>query len=135
MEFDLHGSCSRRCAFCPRVDENKYPNIFVIPRILPGADTNFLAFPLQLKNDCDFKRNELQIYLEKNNIQTRVIFTGNILRQPGFKNIKYISSGEVFVNADKVMKNGLLIGCHQGLNLSDIKFIHKKIEKFLNKKL
>tara|TARA_B100000029_G_C17580902_1_gene959638 strand:+ start:493 stop:1683 length:1191 start_codon:yes stop_codon:yes gene_type:complete len=113
----------------------KYNDIFVLPKILPDVKTNFLAFPIQFKENSKLKRNELQKFLEKNKIQTRVIFTGNILRQPGFKKIKYISHNKNYNNADTVMRNGMLIGCHHGLSNNDINFIHKKITKFIEMKL
>ena len=53
----------------------------------PNANTAWLAFPILIKKDAPFSRKEFQIYLEKRNIQTRVVFTGNILRQPMCKNI------------------------------------------------
>ncbi len=114
---------------------SKYPELFILPNVLPNVRTNFLAFPIQIKENTKIIRNELQKFLEENKIQTRVIFTGNILRQPGFKNIKYLSENGKFHNADTVMKNGMLIGCHQGLSIQNIKFIHKKIKKFIKNKL
>ena len=53
---------------------------------------------------------ELQIFFEKNNIQTRTIFTGNILRQPIMKNLKYKKHQRSEGIADDVMENGILIG-------------------------
>jgi CDP-6-deoxy-D-xylo-4-hexulose-3-dehydrase len=70
----------------------------------------------------------MQIFLERNNIQTRPIFSGNILRHPAFKNL--ISSRNKlknYVNSDYIMKHGLLIGCHQGLNKNNIDYIHRKV--------
>ena len=78
----------------------------------------------------------LQVFLEKNSIQTRPIFSGNILRHPAFKNI--ISNRNKlnsFKNSDYIMKNGILIGCHQGLSLKNIIYIHKQINIFLKKYL
>ena len=67
-------------------------------------------------------------------IQTRPIFSGNILRHPAFKNLKSNKNKlSSFKNSDFIMKNGLLIGCHQGLKQRDINYIHKKISKFINK--
>ena len=92
-----------------------------------------MAFPLVIKNNKKFKRKELQIYLEKNNIQTRTIFTGNILKQPIIKNkiFKKIKNSENVSN--NVMKNGLLIGCHQGLNNSDLNYIYSTFDNFFKK--
>ena len=109
-------------------------NFFITPKINKNVKTNFLAYPIILKNNKHFKRKDLQIFLEKNNIQTRPIFSGNILRHPAFK--KVISKRNKinsFKNSDYIMKNGILIGCHQGLSLKHMTHIHKKIDKFLNK--
>ena len=95
--------------------------------------TNFLAYPIIIKENKKFNRKKLQIYLEKNNIQTRPIFSGNILRHPAFRNLKSNKNKlNSFKNSDYIMKNGLLIGCHQGLKEVDIKYIHNCVTKFIN---
>ena len=66
----------------------KYKKYFILPKQLPGSKSGWLAYPITIKRGAPFSRTEMQIILEKRNIQTRVVFTGNILRQPGFKNIK-----------------------------------------------
>jgi len=110
----------------------QYENLFNLPEQYNDVKTPWLAFPLVIKKNNFFKRKDLQIYLEKNNIQTRTIFTGNILRQPILKNRifkKHRNCNEV---ADDVMKNGILIGCHQGLTISEINYICKTFKKFIN---
>jgi len=110
----------------------KFNNYFISPRIDKKINTNFLAYPIIIKENIQFDRKTLQIYLEKKNIQTRPIFSGNILRHPAFKNL--ISSRNrlnEFVNSDYIMKNGILIGCHQGLSINNIKYIHDIIYKFI----
>ena len=62
-----------------------YKNFFKLPEQNKGVKTPWLAFPLVIKKNKIFDRKKLQIYFEKNNIQTRTIFTGNILRQPVMK--------------------------------------------------
>ena len=62
---------------------------FKVPKQLPQVKTSWLAFPLTITFNAPFSRMELVKYLETNNIQTRPIFTGNVLRQPAFKNINY----------------------------------------------
>ena len=113
---------------------SKYKDIFISPIILKNVKTNFLAYPIILKPNKFFTRKELQIYLENNNIQTRPIFSGNALRHPAFSFlISKRNKLSSFKNADYIMKNGILIGCHQGLTINNIKYIHKIINKFLNK--
>lgn len=110
----------------------KYENLFKLPESYEGVNTPWLAYPLVIKKNKIFNRKKLQIYLENNNIQTRTIFTGNILKQPVMKNKKFKYHKNCNTVADDVMKNGILIGCHQGMNISDINFICKKFHKFIN---
>ena len=111
----------------------KYKNFFISPKVLKNVKTNFLAYPIIIKENKKFNRKKLQIFLEKNNIQTRPIFSGNILRHPAFRNLKSNKNKlNSFKNSDYIMKNGLLIGCHQGLKEVDIKYIHNCVTKFIN---
>jgi len=113
----------------------KYSEYFILPKQLPGSKSGWLAYPITIKDSAPFTRKEMQIFLEKRNIQTRVVFTGNILRQPGFKNIKKLKKNKQgYPEADKVMKNGILIACHHGLNSKMIKWIHNSIKEFIYKK-
>ena len=107
----------------------KYEDYFISPTVYKRTKTAWLAFPLILKENKIFNRKDLMIFLEKNGVQTRVIFTGNVLRQPGFKKIKCIRNKD-YPNADYLMKNGILVGCHHGLNKAKINYIQKKIELF-----
>ena len=112
-------------------DNFKY---FLTPKILKNIETNFLAYPIILKKNPFFDRKKLQIFLEKNSIQTRPIFSGNILRHPAFKILKTKGNKVTdFKNSDYIMKYGLLIGCHQGLSINQVKYIHQIIIKFIKK--
>lgn len=114
---------------------NQYKELFITPKILKNIKTNFLAYPIILKPNRLFNRRQLQIFLEKNNIQTRPIFSGNILRHPAFENlISKRNKLSKFHNSDYIMKHGILIGCHQGLSTKEINFIHSTIKRFVEKK-
>ncbi len=112
----------------------KRSNIFIEPYVYPDVQTSWLAFPLILTPFASkkIKRSNLMIHLEKLKVQTRVVFTGNILRQPGFKKIRSIKEKK-YKNADYLMANSLLIGLHHGLSSKDINKIHKYIDIFLAK--
>tara|TARA_B110000008_G_C16970320_1_gene563652 strand:- start:24 stop:1229 length:1206 start_codon:yes stop_codon:yes gene_type:complete len=110
----------------------KYDQYFDLPVQNPNAETGWLAFPAIIKDGSPFSRTDLQIFLEKRNIQTRVVFTGNILRQPGYKNIKCIGSANDFVNADRVMRGGILLALHHGLTDEMIAHVHSSISKFID---
>ena len=108
----------------------KYSKYFKLPETYSNVKTPWLAFPLVIKSNKKFNRKQLQIYYEKNNIQTRTIFTGNILKQPIMKNLKYKYHKNVAKVADDVMKNGILLGCHQGLTFKELNYISKTFERF-----
>ena len=112
---------------------SKFSKYFNIPEQYKNVKTAWLAFPIVIKKNSKFSRKDLQIYLEKNNIQTRTIFTGNILKQPIIKNRKYKKLKNSEKNSNDVMKNGILIGCHQGMRIEEINYIFKTFNKFLNK--
>ena len=113
----------------------KYSQFFILPKKLPGSISGWLAYPITIKAGSPFTRSEMQIFLEKRNIQTRVVFTGNITRQPGFKKIKMKKNKNGYPESDKVMKNGILLACHHGLTKPMILHVHKSIDDFLNLKL
>ena len=94
--------------------------------ILPddSIKPNWLAIPLQTKN-----RLELLQFLEKNNIQTRVTFAGNVTRHPVYR--EYLQDFEV---ADTIMKNGFLLGAHHGMNTDDVDYVCDKIKEFFSEK-
>ena len=112
---------------------SKYDNFFILPKQLKRVQTQWLSFPLTIKEEVKFERIEIVKFLEKNNIQTRPIFTGNILRQPGFKNIKHAGLQNKFPNADLIMERGFVIGCHHGLREKHLRKLEKAFELFLSK--
>jgi CDP-6-deoxy-D-xylo-4-hexulose-3-dehydrase len=110
---------------------SQYQDWFILPKQLPHSRTGWLAFALTLKDSAPFNRRQLQIFLEKRNIQTRTVFTGNILRQPGFQNIKRLEAKEGYPHADQVMRGGILLGCHHGLTEEMMAHIHQSFEEFV----
>ncbi len=112
----------------------KFEEYFILPKQLPNTKTGWLAYPITIKENSPFTRREMQIFLEKKNIQTRVIFTGNILRQPGFKHLKKNKNIKKYPIADEIMKNGILIACHHGLNKKMLSHLKNSIKLFISSK-
>jgi CDP-6-deoxy-D-xylo-4-hexulose-3-dehydrase len=112
---------------------SKYKEFFILPEQLEKSDANWLAFPLTIQSNAPFSRVDIVKFLENNNIQTRSVFTGNLLRQPGFKNITYKSFKKEFPNADYIMKNSFIVGCHQGLSDEHITYMKNIFSSFLDK--
>jgi CDP-4-dehydro-6-deoxyglucose reductase, E1 len=110
---------------------NRYNNLFNLPEQYKNVKTPWLAFPLVIKENSYFNRRDMQIFFEKNNIQTRTIFTGNILKQPAMKNRRYKKHPNTDFVSDNVMKNGILLGCHQGMKKDELNYICQIFLKFL----
>jgi CDP-6-deoxy-D-xylo-4-hexulose-3-dehydrase len=85
---------------------------------------NWLAIPLQCPN-----RLELVNYLEDHEVQTRVTFAGNITRHPAFR--EYLGD---FENADKIMRDGFLLGAHHGLTIEDVDRVCDLLKSFAEMK-
>ena len=111
---------------------NNYKNYFKLPEQNVGVKTPWLAFPLVIKKNKLFNRKQMQIFFEKNNIQTRTIFTGNILKQPVMKNRYYKKHPKCDYIADDVMRNGILLGCHQGMIKSELDYMCATFKKLIN---
>ena len=111
----------------------RYENFFKLPEQNIGVNTPWLAFPLVIKKNGIFNRKEMQIFFEKHNIQTRTIFTGNILKQPVMRNRHYKKHKKCNEIANDVMKNGILLGCHQGLKKSELDYICTTFKKFIKR--
>ena len=106
---------------------------FILPKQHQSTESAWLAFPLTIAHNAPFSRLEIIKHLEKNQIQTRPIFTGNVLHQPAFKKINYKNLEMEFPNANYIMKNSFLIGCNQGLSSAHIEKIIETFRSFLGK--
>lgn len=109
----------------------QYEEFFILPKQLPNSRTGWLAFASTVRNSAPFIRRDLQIFLEKRNIMTRTVFTGNILRQPGFKNIAHKASANGYTESDKVMQGGMLLACHHGLREEQIQHMLDSVDVFM----
>ena len=110
----------------------KHNDFFMNPLQNKNVDTAWLAYPILIKESAPFTRREFQIYLEERNIQTRVVFTGNILKQPMSKNINKKISEYGYKNSDLIMKQGVLLPVHHGLTDRMFMRLHKTINDFLS---
>lgn len=109
-----------------------YKKYFILHKPMPKADPSWFAFPLTVKKDAPFDRFSLTQFLEEHMIQTRPIFAGNILRQPGYKNIEYRKVGDLS-NSDTTFTNTFFIGIYSGLTEKHIDYVTSMAKKFLKK--
>jgi CDP-4-dehydro-6-deoxyglucose reductase, E1 len=124
---------ARERNFAAQLDFFKdYEDWFILPRQIPAARTGWLAFPLTLRENAPFTRREMQIFLEGRNIQTRPVFTGNIMRQPAMANVRFRSSPTGYPAADAVMRGGILLACHHGLTGPELAYLHESFQQFVD---
>lgn len=109
-----------------------YEDWFILPRQLPDSVTGWLAFPLTVRPEAPFGRRDLQIWMETRDIQTRPVFTGNILRQPAMRGTPRREAPGGYPVADAVMRGGVLMACHHGLTDAQIDYMHACFRDFAN---
>ncbi len=111
----------------------KYEEYFILPVQHEKAQTWWLGFPLTIRESAPFNRLQITTFLEENNIQTRPVFTGNILRQPGFKNIEHKKSKNgIYSVANAVMEKSFVIGCHHGMTEDQLKKVEATFKAFIS---
>ncbi|MDA2923720.1 aminotransferase class I/II-fold pyridoxal phosphate-dependent enzyme [Acidobacteria bacterium AH-259-L09] len=110
---------------------SSWTHSFDLPMQTAETKTNWLAFPLTVRKKAPFSRFEIVRFLERRNIQTRPVFSGNVLRHPAYKHLFNAKKSRKFPVADHVMKDSFLIGCHQGLRRPHLQHIKKSFEEFL----
>ena len=111
----------------------KMSKYFILPKQTEKTETAWLAFPLIISPKAPFTRLDIVKFLEEENIQTRPVFTGNILKQPGFKKIEHRNAVPNFPNTELIMKNAFVVACHHGLNREQIDYLKSKFEEFLSR--
>src|SRR5690606_8813071 len=95
----------------------------------PNSEPSWFGFPVTLKEDAGVNRIDLLKFLEQNRIGTRLLFAGNLTRQPYFENIDYRVAGGL-ENTDRVMKQTFWLGVYPGLGQEQLHFVGDKLEEF-----
>jgi len=90
---------------------------------------NRFGFPITLKEDKGFSRLALTKFLDQNKIGTRLLFAGNLTRQPYFEGLEYRVSGEL-ANTDITMNQTLWLGIYPGLGAEQLDFVAEKLAEF-----
>ncbi|RJQ37761.1 lipopolysaccharide biosynthesis protein RfbH [Candidatus Microgenomates bacterium] len=110
----------------------QHEKFFILPKAMPGSDPSWFAFPLTIRINAPFDRFSITKFLEEHLIQTRPLFAGNILKQPGYKNINHRISGKL-INSDLTFTNTFFIGLYPGIKSKQIEYIKSIFSKFLKK--
>jgi CDP-6-deoxy-D-xylo-4-hexulose-3-dehydrase len=109
----------------------RHPDVFTLPELTPGVTTGWHMFPVLIDPGAGFTRGEFQQWMESHGVDTRMVWTGNVLRQPGFKGIAHRQPDGGLPNADRVMEQGVVLPANHALTDADIDHIVATAEAFL----
>ena len=101
-----------------------------LPEATEHSDPSWFGFPITLKDSCPVTRLDLLTYLDQNKVGTRLLFAGNLTRQPYMSGAKYRISGDL-TNTDNVMNNTFWIGVQPALTQSMLEFSSSMIARYL----
>jgi len=107
-------------------------DVFVLPRTTEGLETAWHMFPVLVRPESGVRRGELQHHMEGHGVDTRMVWTGNALRQPAFKGIAHRAPAGGLPNADRVMEQGLILPSNHALDDDDVDYIWHTAEAFLH---
>jgi len=94
-----------------------------------NSTPSWFGFPITIKEGVGVERVELTKFLDQNNIGTRLLFAGNLIRQPYFQGLEYRVASDL-TNTDNTMNNTLWLGIYPGLGSEHLDFITEKLEEF-----
>lgn len=128
----LDGFIAKRKANFQRLMEilQPYQDRLILPVATEHADPSWFGFVITVRVDAGFTRNELTRFLELNRIETRTLFSGNLLRHPAFENILHRVVGDL-TNTDMVMNNTFFIGVYPGIDEAQLEWIEGVFARFM----
>jgi len=109
----------------------QFENDLILPIATENSDPSWFGFPITIREDSNIKRYDLVRYLEKNKIMTRMLFGGNLTRQPAYEDVEYRVVGEL-KNTDLIMNNTFFIGVYPGITDEMIDYIIKIFKNFFS---
>ena len=118
-----------------KIDEffSKYEKFFIRHQATENSEPSWFGYALTVKENNKFNRDELVKYLNENRIATRLMFGGNLIKQPAYKDKNFIIS-EDLKNADIVMKSSFWIGVYPGIDSEMLNYVFETFSQFLDSK-
>ncbi len=107
----------------------KYENFLILPEATKNSNPSWFGFPITLQKNMPFKREDLLLFLQEKKIGTRLIFAGNITKQPYMKNIKYKIYGEL-KNSDIIIEDSFWIGVFPGITNQMREYVVEAFSEF-----
>lgn len=107
----------------------KYDEYFILPTAIEGTDASWFSYPITIRDGAPFKRADIVAFLEKNKIQTRNFFAGNLLDHPAYKKFDFHLKYPL-QNASKITNDTFMIGVWPGLNADIYQYVFRIFEEF-----
>ena len=111
---------------------SRFEEYFVLPEATPGSQPSWFGFPLLVRPDAPFSRAEIIRFLEQRKIATRLLFGGNLIRQPAYRDVPYRAVGDL-ANTDRVMNQLFWIGVYPGITAQMLEYVLESFALCLNK--
>jgi len=108
----------------------KHQDRLILPQATPHSDPSWFGFVITVRQDAGFTRNELTRFLEDNRVETRNLFSGNLLRQPAFIGIPHRVVGDL-TNTDAITERTFFIGVFPGIDDAQLEYIDSVFERFM----
>ncbi len=113
-----------------RAGLERHQDHLLLPRATAGADPSWFGFPIAVKPSAPFTRNELVMALEQRRIATRLLFGGNLTRQPAYRDVTCRTAGTL-ENSDFIMDRVFWIGVYPGLTAAMIEYVIATVGEFI----
>ncbi len=107
-----------------------FEDVFLLPRATERSDPSWFGFPITVRDDAPFDRRELIDHLESRKVATRLLFGGNLIRQPAYEDLDFRAVGEL-PNSDTVMNRSFWIGVYPGLGSEHLDYVVEVLGSFV----
>jgi CDP-6-deoxy-D-xylo-4-hexulose-3-dehydrase len=109
-----------------------FADVLVLPRTIAGAEPSWFAFPITVRADAPFTKNDFVAFLEDRRIATRSLFGGNLLRQPAWDGVEH-RVADTLANSDTIMASTFLIGVYPGIDDERLQYVQRTLRAFLER--
>jgi len=104
---------------------------FILPEATPGSEPSWFGFPIAVRPEAPFTRNDAVDFLEKHKIATRLLFGGNLVRQPAYRDVKYKVVGDLR-DSDFVMNQVFWVGVYPGITPAMLEYMIESIRSYIH---
>jgi CDP-6-deoxy-D-xylo-4-hexulose-3-dehydrase len=112
-----------------------HAGLFTLPRTTPGIDTAWHMYPIGIEPASGIRRGDFQQYMERNGVDTRMVWTGNATRQPAFRNVPMRIDAGGLANADRVMETGLIVPMSHALDDRHMHHIGDLVDAYVKERV